>query len=95
MVKNLPALRESWVQSLGQEDPQEKGMVPTPLFMPGEFHGQRNLAGYSAWGCKESDMANTSLHFGACKALNSCFQFLVEAAIYIVYISSSRLRNVK
>ena len=39
MVKNLPAMRETWVQSLGQEDPLEKGMVPTPLFMPGEFHG--------------------------------------------------------
>ena len=28
---------------------------PTPIFLPGEFHGQRNLAGYSPWGCKESD----------------------------------------
>ena len=29
---------------------------PTPVFWPGEFHGQRSLAGYSPWGCKESDM---------------------------------------
>ena len=28
---------------------------PTPVFLPGEFHGQRSLAGYSPWGCKESD----------------------------------------
>ena len=28
----------------------------TPLFLPGEFHGKRNLVGYSPWGCKESDM---------------------------------------
>ena len=28
---------------------------PTPVFLPGEFHGQRSLAGYSAWGCKELD----------------------------------------
>ena len=28
---------------------------PTPVFLPGEFHGQRGLAGYSAWRCKESD----------------------------------------
>ena len=28
---------------------------PTPVFLPGEFHGQRRLAGYSLWGCKESD----------------------------------------
>ena len=29
---------------------------PTLVFLPGEFHGQRSLAGYSPWGCKESDM---------------------------------------
>ena len=28
---------------------------PTPVFLPGEFHGQRSLVGYSPWGCKESD----------------------------------------
>ena len=55
MVKNLPALRETWVQSLGQKDPLEKGMAPTPVFLPGEFQGQRSLAGYSPWGCKELD----------------------------------------
>ena len=32
------------VQSLGQEDPLEKGMTTTPVFLPGEFHGQRSLA---------------------------------------------------
>ena len=30
--------------------------LPTPVFLPGEFHGQRTLAGNSQWGCKESDM---------------------------------------
>ena len=29
---------------------------PTPVFLPGKFHCQRNLTGYSLWGCKESDM---------------------------------------
>ena len=28
---------------------------PTPVFLPGELHRQKNLAGYTAWGCKESD----------------------------------------
>ena len=32
---------------LGWEDPLEEGMQPTPVFLPGEFHGQRNLVGYS------------------------------------------------
>jgi len=29
---------------------------PTPVFLPGEFHGQRSLVGCSPWGCKESNM---------------------------------------
>ena len=37
MVKCLPAMRETWVQFLGQEDPLEKGMEPTPVFLPGKF----------------------------------------------------------
>ena len=40
---------------LGQEDPLEKRMATTPVFLPGEFHGQRSLVGYSPWGHKESD----------------------------------------
>ena len=55
MVKNLPATRETWVLSLGQEDPLEKGMTPTPVFLPGEPHGQRSLVGYSPWGRRELD----------------------------------------
>ena len=43
------------VQSLCQEDLLEKEMEPTSLFLPGKSHGQRNLVGYSSWGCKESD----------------------------------------
>jgi len=38
-----------------QEDPLEKEMAPTPVFLPREFHGQRRLAGYSPQGHKESD----------------------------------------
>ena len=35
--------------------PWRRKWQPTPLFLPGEFHGQRSLASYSPWGCKESD----------------------------------------
>ena len=48
-VKNLPAMWETQVPSLGQEDPLEKG-ITTPVFLPGEFHGQSILVGYSPWG---------------------------------------------
>ena len=55
MVKKLPAMQETWIQSLGQEGPLEKGMA-TPVFLPGRFCGQRSLVGYSLWGSKELDM---------------------------------------
>ena len=53
MVKHLSAMQATWIQSLGWEDPLEKGRQPTPVFLPGESYGGRNLAGYSAWGYEE------------------------------------------
>ena len=50
LVKNLPAMWDTWVWSLGWEDPLEKGKLPTPVFWPGEFRGL-----YSPWDRKESD----------------------------------------
>ena len=65
MVKNLTAIRETWVQSLGWEDPLEAGVATHLGFLPGESHGQRSLVDYSRWGCKESDMMEglTPSHF--------------------------------
>ena len=36
--------------------------LPTPAFLPGEFHGQRSLAGYSPWGHQESDTTERLTH---------------------------------
>ena len=55
MVNNLPAVQETWVQSLGREDPLEKGLAATSVFLPGDFHGQGSLVGYSSWGWKGLD----------------------------------------
>ena len=55
MVKSLHAMRETRVQSLGQEDPLDKEMAAPSVFLTGKFHGQRSLVGYSPWGCKELD----------------------------------------
>ena len=55
MVKHLPAVQETWVQSLRWEDPWRREWQPTPIFLPEEFHGQRSLVGYSLWGRKDSD----------------------------------------
>ena len=50
LVKSPLAMQETWVRSLGWEDPLEKRKATTPIFWPGEFHGL-----YSPWGRKESD----------------------------------------
>ena len=51
LVKNLPAMQDTWLLSLGFEDPLEKEKLLTSLFWPKEFHGL-----YSPWGHKELDM---------------------------------------
>ena len=59
MVKNLPAnagdvKRGGFDPWVGKISWTRKGQ-PTPVFLPGESCGQRSLADYSPWGCKESD----------------------------------------
>ena len=48
--KNLPAMQiprfDPWVRKI----PWRREWLPTPVFLPGEFHGQKGLAGYSPWG---------------------------------------------
>ena len=58
MVKNLPAMREIWVRSLGWEDPLEEGMITHSLqyFCLENPHGQRGLEGYIAGDHKDLDM---------------------------------------
>ena len=67
-VKNLPPLQERpgldpWFGKI----PWRREWQPIPVFLPGEFHGQRKLAGYSPWGCKESvtteQLTHTYTHF--------------------------------
>ena len=55
-VKNLPAMLETWVRSLGWEDPLEEGMTTQSNILPWRIPGRRSLAGYNPWGRKESDM---------------------------------------
>ena len=62
MIKNLPAMLETWVQSWVMKIPWRWEWLPTPVFLPGELRGQRSLAGYSAWGCKESDVTEAAEH---------------------------------
>ena len=54
---------DPWVEKI----PWRRKWQPTPVYLPGKFHGLRRLVGYSSWGCKESDTTEllhfTSLHF--------------------------------
>ena len=54
-VKNLHAMQEAWAQSLGREDPLEKGMAIHFSILAWKSYGQRSLAGYSPWCRKELD----------------------------------------
>ena len=50
------------VPSLYGKVPWRRAWQPTPVFVPGESHGQRSLVGYSPWGCKESDTTEQLTH---------------------------------
>ena len=73
MVKTPPTKAEDktyelWVRFLGWEDLLEKAWQLTPVFLPGEPHGQRSLAGYTPWGLRVghdcSDLAGTHVYPG-------------------------------
>ena len=59
-INNLPASAgfDPWVGKI----PLRKEWQPTPVFLPGEVHGQGSLAGYSPWGCKEPDTTKQLTH---------------------------------
>ena len=66
MAKNPPAnagdvKRHRFNPWVG-EIPWRREWQPTPVFLPGEFHRQRSLVGYSPWGHKESDMTDATYH---------------------------------
>ena len=49
---------DCWVRTI----PWRRAQQPTPVFLPGESHGQRSLVGYSPWGCKQSDTTEATQH---------------------------------
>ena len=64
MLKTLPVRQETWFNPWVRKIPWRREWKPIPEFLPGEFHGQKSLVGYSPWGHKESDMTEQlTLHF--------------------------------
>ena len=85
MVKNLPAMPETWVQSLGQDISWRREWLPTAPFLPGEFHGLRSLAGYSPWSCQEHITERMCMH--ACTHTHT---YLDTDMLYTVLVQSVR-----
>ena len=52
--------KKTWFDPWVGKTPRRRAWQPTPVFLPGESHGQRSLAHYSPWGCKESDMTEAT-----------------------------------
>ena len=73
---------DPWVGKI----PQRRAQKPTQVFLPGESHGQRSLAGFSPWGHEESDMAEAAQH----TSTHSCFtvlsQFLPYSKVNQLYV---------
>ena len=61
-VKTPPAVQETQVRSLGQEDPLEKEMATHSSTLARKIPWQSSLAGYSPWGCKELDTTERLTH---------------------------------
>ena len=61
LVKNPPAMRETWVQSLVWEEPLEKDRATHSSVLAWRVPGQRGLVGCSPWGHRESDATKHSI----------------------------------
>ena len=82
-------------------------MAPTPVFLPGKSHGQRSLAGYSPWGCRESDMTDVTDHASRKRSLviylrkhirkeNSCScDSVAKPDVPLVYEKNSSYKVIK
>ena len=97
-VKHLPAMWETWVRSLGREDPLEKKWQPTPVHLPGKFHGWRSLVGYDPWGPYSQANAKTFLQQSSLCPLGLSFLifsflFPFSSVLHIYSTSTSFFRN--
>ena len=83
-VKNLPAMQvDPKFDSRVRKIPWRGEWLPTPVFLPGEFQGQRSLAGHSPRYHKESDMSEAIDH--------TCTQITVESIL--LYLRASETAN--
>ena len=81
MIKNLPAMLETWVRKI----PWRREWLPTLVFLPGQLHGQRRIMDYSPLGHKESDMTE-ELSFTHTTSNNSFIKMIICFLLFhVVY----------
>ena len=90
-----PALRyDIWVSGKELKDEEINSWrkwQPTPIFLPGEFHGERSLVGSSPWGHKESDTTEWLTHFlSECIALPTSNHFNLDQPLYHIHTDTHR-----
>ena len=83
MVKNLPTMQETGFDSWVGKIPWRREWQPTPLFLPGEFHEQKSLAGYSQWCHKESDTTEQLIPHLMCLVLSGTEDATVRRTIWL------------
>ena len=93
LVKNLPAMWETRVWFLGWEDPWGRKWQPTPVFLPGESHGQRSLAGYSSWGCKSCTRLSDYITKPAPNVINAAWLSKTTPCCFFFCISSLKKKK--
>ena len=81
MVKNLPV--SGFKSSVGNI-PWSRKWQPTPVVLPGKFHGQRGLVGYRPWGHKESDMTEPLSTHKMMGLLNCRARIIVQANLTLL-----------
>ena len=77
----------------GSEDPLKKGMAIHPVFLPGEFHGQRSLVDWSPWSYKELDMTEHLTHFRASQSSHWAGHHQLSYKIHFLLHVTIQLRN--
>ena len=98
-VKNLPAVQETQVWSLGQEDPLEEEMATHSSTLPEKSQGQRSLAGYSPKGCKGSDTTEWLERISSITSVLSLYftqiwmNWMCVWSVYFFFILKQRLKN--
>ena len=75
VVKNLPAIQETWVRSLAWDDPCRRERLPTPVFLLGERRTEEPGGLQSIWGYKEWDVT---------ERLTLSFSWILESCIFVL-----------